>query len=163
MLLQCTGPEYPRLTPFFDLSATSSSMTNKVTGLKRVSGLMSFFRVPAFNKLEQHWGTTTAGELLSVRADTLGSAAFLSYRPWAWSFCGFIRDPESGCCSFTVRSAARRLVAAVLLCPMSALSLPSRLSSKVKQQLIHHSWGEGGGEERWTINNNCSQCHEERV
>lgn len=81
MLLQCTGPQYPRLTPFFDLSATSSSMTNKVTDLKRVSGLMSFFRVPAFNKLEQHLGTTTAGELLSVRADTLGSAAFLSYRP----------------------------------------------------------------------------------
>lgn len=58
MCLQRTGPKYPPLTPSvfsppkFELSATSSSMTNKVTGLK--SGRFDvIFHVPAFNELEQ--------------------------------------------------------------------------------------------------------------
>lgn len=58
MCPQRTGPKYPHLTPLcffstnFELSATSSSMANKVTGLKS-ERLDVIFHVAAFNKLEQ--------------------------------------------------------------------------------------------------------------
>lgn len=95
-------PEVPPTYPFcfsstmFELSATSSSMTNKVTGLKS-ERFDVIFRVPAFNKLEQHWGTAVAGELW------VWGVALLALLPLTATerkpeWCGgFITDPEGSC------------------------------------------------------------------
>lgn len=57
MSLQCTDPKYPYLShtmltlAAFDPSATSRSMTNKVTGLLKTESFDVIFRVPAFTSL----------------------------------------------------------------------------------------------------------------